>query len=344
MTGAPVRLSVSVVIPVYNAGEDLDRCLAAVMGSDYPLEEVIVVDDASTTPSTAEIARRHGATVLRMERQGGPGLARNRGAAHARGDILVFTDADVVLHPDAIGRAAEALSAAPDVAAVFGSYDDRPAHPSFLSRYRNLYHHWNHQSGNEEASTFWTGCGAIRRSVFLDMGGFSREFERPSIEDIELGYRLRQAGHRVRLLKNMLGTHLKQWSFVDMMRTDVLRRGAPWVALLLRYPEAPADLNLNLGARVATVLAGLFLLSLFLLIPGFPWSLPAWPGALLPFTAIAAIAWIQRDFLALLRKRYGAGAAARAVPLQLLFFIGCGLSVPLGYLRHWRWWLGQGSA
>ena len=66
-------LTVSVVIPVRNAGEDLDRCLEAVFRSDYPLEEVIVVDDASTDPSTAEIARRHGTTLLRMPRRCGPG-------------------------------------------------------------------------------------------------------------------------------------------------------------------------------------------------------------------------------------------------------------------------------
>lgn len=335
---------VSVVIPAFNAGEDLDRCLAAVMRSDYPLEEVIVVDDASSEPSTAEIARRHGATLMRMEQQGGPGLARNRGAAAARGDVLMFTDADVVLHPGAIGRAAAALGANPGVAAVFGSYDDRPAHPSFLSRYRNLYHHWNHQVAREEASTFWTGCGAIRRDVFLDLDGFSREFERPSIEDIELGYRLRSEGHRILLLKDMQGTHLKEWRLGDMLKTDVMRRGAPWVALLLRHPDSPPDLNLNLGARIATALAGVFVLFGLLLVPGLPWALPFWPWVLVPLLCVLLIAVIQRDFLALLKRRYGWGMAFKAVPLQVLFFIGCGLAVPLGYLRHWKWRREQSSA
>ncbi|MEE4293269.1 MAG: glycosyltransferase family A protein [Xanthomonadales bacterium] len=327
--------TVSVVIPAFNAGADLDRCLEAVMRSDYPLHECIVVDDASTEASTAEIARRHGATLIRMERNSGPGLARNHGAENATGEVLMFTDADVVLHPGAIGAAARALEQNPNVAAVFGSYDDHPAHPSFLSRYRNLYHHWNHQAGNEEASTFWTGCGAVRRAVFLELGGFSAEFARPSIEDIELGYRIRAAGHRIRLLKDMQGTHLKEWTFGDMVKTDVFRRGVPWVVLLKRHPEVPSDLNLNLGARIATLLAGLFLLFALLLVPGFPWSLPAWPAVLAPLAALAGIAWIQRDFLRLLARRYGAGSALAAVPLQLVFFIGCGVAVPLGYLRYW---------
>ena len=336
MTETTPLPGVSVVIPAWNAGDDLDRCLEAVLKSDYPLVECIVVDDASTEPSTAEIARRHGVTLVRMEQQGGPGRARNRGAELARGDVLMFTDADVVLHPDAIGKAARALQADPEVGAVFGSYDDRPTHPSFLSRYRNLYHHWNHQVGSEEASTFWTGCGAVRRDAFLELGGFSAEFDRPSIEDIELGYRLRAAGHRIRMLKDMQGTHLKQWTLADMVKTDVLQRGVPWVALLKRHPDTPNDLNLNLGARAATLLAGVFLLFALLTIPGFRWSLPAWPWLLVPLAAIAGIAFIQRDFLSLLKRRYGAGAALAAVPLQLVFFIGCGVAVPLGYLRYWR--------
>ena len=83
-------------------------------------------------------------------------------------------------------------------------------------------------------------------------------------------------------------------------------------------------------------LAGLFLLTLFLLIPGLPWSLPFWPGVLLPLAAMAGIAWIQRDFLGLVRRRYGVPDMLAAVPLQLLFFIACGLAVPLGYWKVWQ--------
>jgi GT2 family glycosyltransferase len=327
--------TVSVIIPAWNAGEDLDRCLEAVFRSEYPLKDVIVVDDASTEPSTAEIACRHGATLLKMPQQSGPGKARNHGAEQAGGEVLLFTDADVVLHPDAIGKAIAVLDADAGVAAAFGSYDDRPAHPSFLSRYRNLFHHWNHQAGNEEASTFWTGCGAVRREIFLELGGFSAEFERPSIEDIEFGYRLRAAGHRIRLVKDMQGTHLKSWRFGAMVKTDLFQRGVPWVALLRRHPDVPADLNLALGARVATALAGLFLLFLLLLIPGLPWSLPAWPWVLAPLAAVAGIVWIQRDFIALMGRRYGMTAALATIPQQVVFFITCGLAVPLGYWRYW---------
>jgi glycosyltransferase involved in cell wall biosynthesis len=376
---------VSVIVPVFNGGEDFDRCLGAVNRSDWPAFECIVVDDASSDQRTAEIARRHGAHLERLEQRSGPAQARNAGVIKARGEVIFFTDADVLLHRDALGKAMAVLESDPDVAAVFGSYDDTPGHDSLLSRYRNLYHHWNHQIGNEEASTFWTGCGAIRREPFIELGGFSSDYKRPSIEDIELGYRLREAGYRIRLLKTMLGTHLKHWKFWDMVRTDIFQRGAPWVALLRRYRSAPADLNLNRRARIATVSAALLpvtvllslffghakaivpLLALFLaalicsrLISDYGarrstngWKSPlalligillpllafAWlpdPWALLLLLFVAVIVWAQKDFYHLLSERGGIGFAYAVVPFQLLFFMGCALSVPLGMLAFLR--------
>ena len=69
------------------------------------------------------------------------------------------------------------------------------SHKIFLSQYKNLVHHFYHHRGKREASTFWSGCGAVRKQAFLDAGGFDVErYTRPSIEDIELGYRLIKAG------------------------------------------------------------------------------------------------------------------------------------------------------
>ena len=376
---------VSVVVPVIKGGQDLDLCLGAVFRTNWPAFECIVVKDGSRDKLTAEIAGRHGARLESMERRRGPGVARNLGVKKARGEIIFFTDADVLLHPDAIGKAVTALESDPGLAAVFGSYDDTPGHGSFLSSYRNLYHHWTHQAGNEDASTFWTGCGAIRRQVFLEIGGFNAEYSNPSIEDIELGYRLCEAGYRIRLLKTMLGTHLKQWKFWNMLRTDVFRRGVPWFVLLLRHPSAPADLNLNLRARAATVFAALLLVSVLLLpfsghalatVPtlvlflaavicsrltkdsdsgqtGIRWKSPmafligilmpllalAWvmdPWSLLPLVLVAVIIGSQSGFYQLLVKRGGIAFAIAVVPLQVLFFMGCALSVLLGLLAWHR--------
>ena len=75
---------VSVIVPVYNGAEDLERCLAAIDNSDWSTLECIVVDDASTDPHIIDIAKRHGVRLVRLEQRSGPALARNAGVKKAR--------------------------------------------------------------------------------------------------------------------------------------------------------------------------------------------------------------------------------------------------------------------
>ncbi len=82
-----------------------------------------------------------------------------------------------------------------------------------------------HQSGAERASTFWSGCGDIRRSLFLEHSGFNERFGRPAIEDIELGSRLIRARRRIVLDREIQVTHLKTWTFLSLVKTDILDRG-----------------------------------------------------------------------------------------------------------------------
>ena len=153
---------ISVVVPVYNNPKDLRECLSALLAEMSSGAEIIVVDDASTD-DTHSVADEVGVHTLRLAKNSGPAAARNFGASHARGHILFFVDADVVVAPGAIARVAQFFVDHPDVAAMFGSYDDSPRATGIVSRYRNLLHHFVHQNSNSEATTFWAGCGAIRR-------------------------------------------------------------------------------------------------------------------------------------------------------------------------------------
>ena len=122
----------------------------------------------------------------------------------------------------------------PRLVAVFGSYDDQPADPAPVSRFRNLLHHHVHSSSPGPAETFWAGLGAIRRDAFLAAGGFdAARYPEPAIEDIELGTRLVADGASIVLDPQIRGTHLKRWSLTSMVRTDLVRRGIPWVQLQL---------------------------------------------------------------------------------------------------------------
>jgi glycosyltransferase involved in cell wall biosynthesis len=251
---------ISVIIPVKNSERELERCLAALEQSRYTRYECIVVDDGSTDGSAA-VAARYGCRVVRRKHSGGPAAARNDGAREAKGDILFFIDADVCVHPDSLSRVAEDFAEDPALDAVIGSYDENPDSPDFLSQYRNLMHCFVHQSGKETASTFWGGCGAIRREVFERYSGFNEEYGRPAIEDIELGYRLTAAGRKIQLDKNLQVKHLKAWSFWRLVKTDIFDRGIPWTELILRDANMPNDLNVQISQRISVALVYIMLLA-----------------------------------------------------------------------------------
>ncbi|MDH3525202.1 MAG: glycosyltransferase, partial [Acidobacteriota bacterium] len=244
----------TVVMPVLDGGSVFERCLEALFRSSFRDWDLVVVDDGSSDGSL-EVARRRDARVLATRGRRGPAEARNLGAAVARGEFLLFLDADCEVHPDTLERAARRLDAAPEVDALFGSYDLSPAAPGVVSQFKNLLHHFVHQHGDEEAVTFWAGCGAVRRATFLRLGGFdARRFPRPSIEDIELGYRLTAAGGRILLAKDVQVRHHKRWTLAGLIRTDVRDRGLPWTELLLERRRPARELNVDLKGRLSVLL------------------------------------------------------------------------------------------
>jgi glycosyltransferase involved in cell wall biosynthesis len=317
-TPALVPPAVSVVVPARDAERSLARCLQAVARSAGGTAEVIVVDDGSRD-RTAEIARQHGATVVRHDRPHGPAAARNAGAARARGDVILFLDADVVLAVDGIAHVLGTLGRDAGLAAVFGSYDDAPAVRTLVSEYRNLLHHFVHQTAREDSDSFWAGCGAIRRPVFLALGGFDERYRRPSIEDIELGGRLARAGHRVRLHKGLRATHLKRWTIGRLLLADVRDRAYPWARLILDRGRMPADLNLRYEHRASAALVWLGIaLALGLALATATATRSVLALAML--LAAGGLLVLNRGFYRFLVERRGVLFTMRAVPLHLLYY------------------------
>ncbi len=315
----PTLLSISVVIPVYNGGDAFRRCLEALAQTAYPHWDCLVIDDGSTDDS-AQLAQSCGAAVIPSRApQGGPAQARNQGVQAAGGDVVFFIDADVLVQPDTIGLVAQIMQD-DSLAACFGSYDDAPTEPNFLSQYRNLQHHYVHQMGSEEAFTFWSGCGAMRRDIFLQMGGFNvAAYPRPSIEDIELGYRLRAAGHRIRLEKSLQVGHMKRWTPPKVLLTDIRDRAIPWTRLILQDRDIPNDLNLQASQRISA--AAIFLLMGSLLAALF------WPGMLLvTAVVILTLLWLNRDFYDYLRRKRGLWFVLQALPWHWLYFVYSGVT------------------
>lgn len=186
---------VSVIIPVYNGARFLDQCLASVAAQALPPDEVIVVDDGSTDDS-ADIARRHaGVQVIGFDENRGPSAARNAGVAAARGDVLVFHDADDVMPPARLATQLAHLAARPEVDVVLG----RQRHLLEEGSEFPVWARPNHAA--PDALRVTLGHPTMRRATFERLGGYDESFR--VAEDIDLLYRCRDLGAIISILDSV---------------------------------------------------------------------------------------------------------------------------------------------
>jgi GT2 family glycosyltransferase len=290
--------TLSVVVPATDGPPTLDRCRAAIAAAEEPPDEVIVVEGPGGLSAAG---------------------ARNAGVARSSGEVVVFVDADVEVHPDAFVRLRAAFASDASLTAVYGSYDDAPHAPGTVSRFRNLLHHHVHQQGAGPAETFWTGLGAVQRSAFLAVGGLDAErYPHPSIEDIELGHRLAASGASIVLDPRIQGTHLKVWTLRSMLWTDLMRRGIPWVALQVRDRHLSSALNLSWRHRLSATSCA-----------------AALAGAVAGRFAVVAAALgamlaLNHSFYALLLRREGLARTVAGIALHGAHHLVSLLAVPVG--------------
>jgi glycosyltransferase involved in cell wall biosynthesis len=289
----------SVIVPATAGPPTLERCLGAIRAGLRPEDELEVV----TEPD-----RCH------------PSVARNLGVQETSADILVFVDADVELGEGALDRLRAAFDEDTSLAAAFGSYDDAPGEDGVVSAFRNLLHHHVHQDAAGEATTFWTGLGAVRRSAFEAVGGFDPGLR--YLEDVDFGMRLAANGYRIVLRPEIQGKHLKEWSLWQMVRTDFIGRGIPWVELLLRHRHSTGTLNLGWRHRLSALAATI---GLFALIGG---------RIRIMLVAGGALVALNRRFYALLGRRLGVRAAVLGVALHAIHHVVGVAAVPVALARH----------
>jgi glycosyltransferase involved in cell wall biosynthesis len=324
----PSSRTLSVVVPVHQGREHLDRVLTALADSTLPRNtwELIVVDDASSDGS-AEIAAGYADLVVRLTgRPRGPAYARNRGVEVSRAKLIAFVDADVMVHPAALARMCEAMGDDPTIGAVVGAYDDSLSAGGLLSDYRNLLRHVEHGRYAGDTDAFAAGLAVVRRDAFIDAGMFDEwRFQRPQVEALELGDRLRSMGYRMLRRRDAQATHLKRWTFGYWIRVDLIDRGIA-VARLTQFPalrtradrlylSSPLDTLLGITAGAATVIA-------------------AWKGApvilfIVLACMLALLARNRRFFAALVRTR-GIGFAAAAIPLHAVTCAVYGTAAAVG--------------
>jgi glycosyltransferase involved in cell wall biosynthesis len=209
----PVRISV--VIPHLNQPALLDRCLRSLHNGVRLPDEIIVVDNGSTTGPEA-VCGGYPHVRLFVEPEPGPGPARNKGIAESSGDILAFIDADCLADPDWLVEAERAMS---DLdAQILGgdvriSYDD-PSRLTMLEAYESIF---AYRMDRYIAREGFTGTGnlVVRRSAILDVGPFAGL---SIAEDRDWGQRATRMGYRIRYVAAMKVYHPARQTFFEMWK------------------------------------------------------------------------------------------------------------------------------
>ncbi|MBI5620911.1 glycosyltransferase family 2 protein [Candidatus Gottesmanbacteria bacterium] len=210
-----MKVFFSIIIPYHNSSETIGRLLGSIQKSKkVPSYEVIVVDDGSTEsviPANARLAedpaKRAGIQrkkhwipgqarndkILRLSKNMGPAVARNRGVNVARGKFVVFLDSDVELFPDSLYNLYKIYKEDPDVVAVTGVWVKEQRSKDFFPNYKAL-RDWSYWINERDKSGYYflfsTRIASIKKTVFQRLGGFDETYPAPLVEDIELTYRI----------------------------------------------------------------------------------------------------------------------------------------------------------
>ena len=157
---------VSVVIPAYNEEKDIGNCLASLEKQSYPRNktEVIIVDDGSTD-NTKEIVKSFKFPILIKGKHKGPGFSRNLGAKKAKGEILIFVDADMTFEENYIKNIIKPLISGKEKAAEDGL--------QISSNPDNIWSRcWGQYFKLDKKRKYGSTTRAVKRKLFLKLGGF----------------------------------------------------------------------------------------------------------------------------------------------------------------------------
>jgi hypothetical protein len=314
----------SLIMPVYNAEGCLSQVLPNLseLGADW---EIIVVDDGSDqSPDQLVWSFLPQARCVASERARGAAGARNHGAQLARGRYLCFLDSDVVVEAGTLQTMLKRLESS-GLDGIFGCYAAAcPGGHSPISRFRNLLHRAVHRRCAGPVASFWTGLGALRQEALFAVGGFDEGLsESASIEDVELGARLSRSGYRILLDPEFEGAHLKNWTWVSMIRTDIWLRAEPWTRLILSGRVDSQAMNGGWRFRVAPLL---LLISL---------SLVSVSPSLAALTA-AGYLGVNLSLCAEIAREGGPRVALVSIPAMTVHHLSCWVGASLGGWKSLR--------
>ncbi|MGC8490405.1 MAG: glycosyltransferase family 2 protein [Syntrophobacteraceae bacterium] len=245
-------MNFSVVIPAYNAESTLPGLLDSLSRQNYREDfEVIVVDDCSTD-ATAAICRRFGCKFICCAENCGPASCRNLGARRATGEFLIFTDSDCTVSPDWLQGFEQALTLGEsDIimgklvllpSTLMGDAISALGFPAGGSL--GFEKIWRVSEQGYTTSLSSCNC-AIRKDIFLQLGGFDESFPYAGGEDSFLAYSLLEAGYRIRYCPEVIAYHPARKSFVEFLRWQ-FKRGISSLIFANKIPRKSEYVSLRL--------------------------------------------------------------------------------------------------
>ena len=299
----------SVIVPAYQAAGTLPACLAALAQQSAAPDayEVIVVDDGSAD-ETASIARAAGVTTI-VQPHAGAATARNRGAAAARGDLLLFTDADCAPVEGWI-EAIVAPFSDPEVAGAKGTYLSRQR--SIVARFTQLEYEdrYDRMLGSERIDFIDTYSAAYRRDIFLANDGFDSRFL--INEDQEFAFRLAEKGYKLVFApaaqvyhqhNRTLAQYIRRKFKIGMWKVRVTRQHPTQVVQDSHTPGA-LKAQLLLAAATFALITAASMAAIIAAVVGRPAAGgPTWPALIALAAVFAAFVATGLPFLAKIARR-----------------------------------------
>lgn len=258
---------ISIVIPTYNSAKFMPALLESIFKQAVEDMEVIIVDDCSTD-NTVETVEKYPVRVIRMEKNGGPARARNRGVDEARGDIIFFLDSDVIVLEGTVQEVKDYFIKNPGANCVIGVCATEPLNKGFVPKYMAMFE-YIHLLGTRDnkVSVFAPRCGAIKKELFQSAGGYDESYKGADVEDFELARRINRIDS-ILLNPKMLVRHQFVNNFEEAVR-NYFKRAVMWIHLFIKDKQLDNAGPTSPSNGIAAICSFLSLLSL-LFVPVLP--------------------------------------------------------------------------
>ena len=209
---------------MYNGEKYLTLFFKALHQSKYTNYELIAIDDCSTDKSYDILQKNKPDILLKNTNNIDSASSRNLAASYATGEVLVFLDQDIIVKPDTLSHFANHFTSNSIYCAVIGVYTLEHPNTNIYSLYKNTWIRFSYLSAGKDIKWFFSAIGAIRKSVWDKNVRFQESYKN-SIHpgDIEFGQSLVRNGYRIHLDPDIEVTHMKHFTFSNLLRNNLLR-------------------------------------------------------------------------------------------------------------------------